>query len=562
MKAMILAAGFGTRLLPYTENTPKPLFTLGGRPLLDVIIRFLQQAGCEAIIINTHHLYQKIDAFIAGQNYAIPVCTRHEPVILGTGGALKNVANFWDDRPFFLINSDIVFDLDLRKIYRFHLDHPYPATLVLCNDPPLNSVTITKNGFIACFHDRHQKETCGPSTKLTFTGIHVLDPIILDFIPHNTFSNIVDRYQKVISSGRKIKAYISEKNDWKDIGTPERYRQAVFDHMAPEAFTRAYPGFSGTSIQRTKLHGDGSDRTWYRLSASNRTLVMADHGIRKGKETSEVDSFVDIGRHLHDKGIPVPKIYHYDRFSGMVFLDDLGDVTLQTAVRRADNPRKIIACYESVINGLIGLSIFGARGFDTSWTHQTPYYSKELILEKECLYFVDAFLRGYMGMEVSAENFHTEFASLSDKALEYSAFGFMHRDMQSRNIMVVDSKFYFIDFQGGRMGPIQYDLASLLIDPYVDLPRQVQSRLLEYSVKRLSSYTRVNKKKFCTCFDYCAITRSLQMLGAFGYLSRAKGKTYFEQYIPSAVKTLKDHLYAFKDLPFPVLTSVVEKIET
>jgi len=127
---------------------------------------------------------------------------------------------------------------------------------------------------------------------------------------------------------------------------------------------------------------------------------------------------------------------------------------------------------------------------------------------------------------------------------------------------VVDSKFYFIDFQGGRMGPIQYDLASLLIDPYVDLPRQVQSRLLEYSVKRLSSYTRVNKKKFCTCFDYCAITRSLQMLGAFGYLSRAKGKTYFEQYIPSAVKTLKDHLYAFKDLPFPVLTSVVEKIET
>jgi NDP-sugar pyrophosphorylase family protein len=77
MKALILAAGLGTRLRPYTENTPKPLFTLAGRPLLDIIISRLIDAGCKAIVINTHHLYQKINLYLTGQNYLIPVFTRH-----------------------------------------------------------------------------------------------------------------------------------------------------------------------------------------------------------------------------------------------------------------------------------------------------------------------------------------------------------------------------------------------------------------------------------------------------------------------------------------------------
>ena len=110
MKAMILAAGLGSRLRPFTANTPKPLFPVAGRPLLDIIIRSLQNAGCEAIIINTHHLYKKIDSFLSGRKYSIPVFTRYEPLILGTGGAIKNVADFWDDQPFMVVNSDILTD--------------------------------------------------------------------------------------------------------------------------------------------------------------------------------------------------------------------------------------------------------------------------------------------------------------------------------------------------------------------------------------------------------------------------------------------------------------------
>jgi len=97
----------------------------------------------------------------------------------------------------------------------------------------------------------------------------------------------------------------------------------------------------------------------------------------------------------------------------------------------------------------------------------------------------------------------------------------------------------------------------LLIDPYVALSRHVQDQLLDYCVDKLSSYIHIDKKKFCLCYKYCAITRNLQMLGAFGYLSRAKGKTYFEQFIPAATESLKYNLSAVEDTQFPRLKSMV-----
>ena len=573
MKALILAAGFGTRLLPFTENTPKPLFTVAGRPLLDIIICNLQHAGCKAVIINTHHLYQKIDSFLDLQKYSIPVITRHEPEILGTGGAIKNVADFWDDKPFMVINSDIVTDIDLKKVYDFHLNHHHPVTLVLHDDPEFNTVSINNNGFITDFHERVPRPFLPPSpasglkslrpegTKiLTFTGIQVLDPEVLGLIPDSGFSSSIDLYLKLISENKKVRAFISKEYFWKDIGTPERYWQAVFEKMAPEAFKRAFPDWLNNKIVRTELKGDGSERNWYRLTAGNRSLVMADHGIRRQRATNETDSFVAIGRHLHGKGIPVPKTYLYDTFSGLVFLEDLGNVNLQTVIQNTENPGEIISCYKSVIRLLVELSVSCATDFDPAWTHQTSSYNKDLILEKECRYFVDAFLKEYLGMDTCFEDLEDEFVSLADKALEFSVNGFMHRDMQSRNIMVNNNRFYFIDYQGGRIGPIQYDLASLLIDPYVELPRSMQTELLNFCVEMLSSIISLDPHNFLACYKYCAITRNLQILGAFGYLSRIRGKTYFEKYIPKAIKSLKYNLSALENTEFPGIKSIVEKI--
>jgi aminoglycoside/choline kinase family phosphotransferase/dTDP-glucose pyrophosphorylase len=570
MKALILAAGFGIRLLPFTKNTPKALFPVSGRPLLDTIILNLENAGCKAIIINTHHLYKEIDSYLARKKYAIPVITRYEPEILGTGGAIKNVADFWDDNPFMVINSDIVTDINLKKVYDFHLNHKHPATLVLHDYPRFNTVSINKNGFITYFHETtplpsHPSSGSnfyrpGETGKLTFTGIQVLDPQVLELIPDNIFSSSIDIYRELISQNKKVCAFISKKYYWKDIGSPERYIEAVFEQMAPEAFKYAFPSWLDKKIVRTRLKGDGSDRNWYRLTSESRSLVMADHKIRKNQSTSEVDSFVAIGRHLHDKDIPVPEIYLYDTFSGLVFMEDLGDVNLQTLVMNTVNSEEIILYYKSIIDLLGKLSAAGAKGFDPVWTYQTSYYDQDLILEKECRYFVDAFLRKYIGMDISFKDLEDEFKSLADKALEFSVNGFMHRDMQSRNIMIKNNRFCFIDFQGGRLGPIQYDLASLLIDPYVGLSRSLQNQLLNFSVKTLSPAMGIDPHNFIACYNYCAITRNLQILGAFANLSRIKGKRYFEKYIPNAIMTLTHNLSALKNREFPKIESIVREI--
>jgi len=110
--------------------------------------------------------------------------------------------------------------------------------------------------------------------------------------------------------------------------------------------------------------------------------------------------------------------------------------------------------------------------------------------------------------------------------------------MQSRNIMINNDNIYFIDFQSARSGPLQYDLASLLIDPYVILNEQIRNELLHYTMKKLK-LNKTETQNFLKCYQYCCLTRNLQFLGAFSFLSKIKKKKGFEQYIPDAVKSLK-----------------------
>ena len=204
----------------------------------------------------------------------------------------------------------------------------------------------------------------------------------------------------MIAKGKKIKAYIFEKAYWKDIGNAERYKLAVFETMAPEVFKQVFRDIQGGPICREHLKGDGSDRQWYRLNMDRKSMILVDHGIRKTDRVNEADAFVNIGRHLFDRGLPVPQIYDADTFAGYAFLEDLGNLDLQTTVQQADNFETIIRLYRSVIQLLIKFSTSGAARFDAAWTYQTPSYSKSLILEKECRYFVEAFLNTYLGLEI------------------------------------------------------------------------------------------------------------------------------------------------------------------
>jgi NDP-sugar pyrophosphorylase family protein len=538
MKALILAAGYGKRLEPYTVSTPKPLFTISNQPLLDRVIRKLTSAGISSIMVNTHHLHQQIEEFLSSQSYAVPVATRYESEILGTGGAIKNLADFWDDEPFIVINSDILFNTDLEAFCRYHMNGDSAATLMLCDHQMFNQVWVGQENHILSFGSG--TPSLKSETKLlTFTGVQIIHPELLDFIPAHQFSSIIDAYKLALLEKKEIRAYIPDHLIWTDIGSPERYREAACQAMAREALLSRSHHHDVSKIETHKLAGDGSDRLWYRVTSDDSSVIMVDHGIRTGPETQEVDAFIRIGKYLFDKGVSLPAIILSDPFAGLVFLEDLGDLHLQDIVLQNKNdPDIILPLYRSIIDQLIHMALPGRDGFDPKWTWQSATYDATVVLEKECRYFVDAFLNLYLGMGVSFEELKSEFVILAEGAAAGTDAGFMHRDMQSRNIMVQQKRCYIIDFQGGRTGPLQYDLASLLLDPYVALSSKTRMTLYDYYVKQLSSRVVCDASVFRKKYETCAITRNLQILGAFGNLSKNKGKHYFEAYIPAALKTL------------------------
>lgn len=562
MKALILAAGFGKRLDPYTRHTPKPLFTISNQPLLDIVVRKLSSAGISHIVVNTHHLHHQVEQYLLSQSYPIPVTTQYEPEILGTGGAIKKLTDFWGDNPFMVVNSDILFDTDLGALCRYHMKGDAIATLMLYDHPMFNQVWMNLRKHILGF-DSGTRPPEADKTPLTFTGIQIIHPGLLEFIPSNRFYSTIDAYKSALSMKKKIRAYIPDRLVWTDIGSPERYRDGACQAMAREVFFRLTRQNQTPDIQMKKLAGDGSDRLWHRFTAGDTSIIMADHGIRTGSETEEVDSFIRIGKHLFSKDVAVPAIVLSDPFAGLVFLEDLGDLHLQELVlqNKADH-EIVLSLYRSVIDQLVHMALAGQHGFDTKWTWQSARYDQTIILEKECRYFVKAFLNRYLDMDVDFETLKNEFVFLAESAVGCTNVGFMHRDMQSRNIMVHQKRCFFIDFQGGRIGPLQYDLASLLMDPYVALSPETITALYNYYIKRLSANEDCDEPTFRKGFETCSITRNLQILGAFGHLSRNKGKTYFETYIPVALQTLLSNLEAYHARNrLPGLRNIVQKAE-
>ncbi len=558
MKAMILAAGLGTRLAPFTDHTPKPLFTINQRPLLAAIIDRLRNSGCSEVIINTHHKHEQIEAFVAGQFFGLPVATRYEPEILGTGGGIRNIADWWGDDLLLVVNADVVCDIDLARVAAWHHRHGHAVTMVMHDYARFNTVWVDGTDGVVSFDDLPPAGSAG-ARRMAFTGIHVMDRRVLDFIPAHGFAGIIEAYRALLEAGGIIKAFIPDALYWRDIGTPQSYLAAAFEQMAPIAFHAAFGNHADGPVQSIPLHGDGSDRRWFRLTQGPRSLILADHGIRASLARQEVDAYVSIGRHLHASGIPVPRIYAFDCFAGLVFLEDLGDRHLQQPVRTG-TAETVRRWYRRVIDGWMEMALAAHEGFDTAWTYQSTHYDRELILVREARYFCEAFLRDYLGHAAGYDDLADEFSALADAVGTSAVPGFIHRDLQSRNVMVQEDRFWFIDFQGGRCGPIQYDIASLLIDPYVALPRELALELRDYAADGLQCRYGIDRQRFLAGYAFCAITRNLQALGAFAFLSRSKGKTAFEAYIPTAVKRLQENLNHLPSLKLPKLTAIVAGI--
>ena len=218
MDALILAAGEGSRLRPLTRTKPKPLFPILNRPLLQFTFDYLNRFSIQRVILNTHHLSGQIEKFvqIEKENRSFEIQTRFEPTILETGGGIGNTRDFWSSNPFVVINGDILTDIDLHQAVGFHQSHKGPATLILHDFPEFNQISVDGRGRI---QDFRQKPGCG----LAFTGIHLLEKKIFDFLPPSGAFEIIPIYQQMIRQGIPVRAYISKNHYWRDIGTPGSY---------------------------------------------------------------------------------------------------------------------------------------------------------------------------------------------------------------------------------------------------------------------------------------------------------------------------------------------------
>lgn len=274
----------------------------------------------------------------------------------------------------------------------------------------------------------------------------------------------------------------------------------------------------------TLLADGGSERNFYRVEVGdNRTLIYMNYS----DEKEENKFYCDIALFLKSLNINVPQIYYKE--DGNVFLEDLGNTHLYNLV--INNPEAdIIGYYYKVIDQLLKLHLNGESQYKKAPFKISNGFDYSLY-RWESKYFLDNLIKGYFNIVIDVD-IEPDFHFLAE-TLAKEGNVLIHRDCQSKNIMIKEGIPYFIDFQGLRYGLAQYDMASLLEDPYVDLGEKAKIDLLNYYGQGRSS------ANFLEIYNYCAIQRLMQALGAYVFLGLKKGKREFLQYIPNGIRKLK-----------------------
>lgn len=298
MKAMILAAGLGTRLMPLTLETPKPLVPIGNRPIIDRVIEYLHGQGIRKIVVNAHHHHkQVVEHLDEGRPFGIDIEVRVEPEILGTGGGIRNTEDFWDTNPFVVINGDILTDVGLNKAFEEHRRHRNLVTLVLHDYEPFNQIQIDNHlNIIDIASDNRDG-------RLAFTGIHIIEPEVLNYIPQGVFSNIIDCYCDMIRSGKPVGAYLPSGHYWRDVGTISSYVLANKESLHGEPFFIAPSCRIDNSAKLDEWAIIGENSLLEKEVEITRSILWKDVKVRKGVKVIDtiVTSFKDIKNDVIDE---------------------------------------------------------------------------------------------------------------------------------------------------------------------------------------------------------------------------------------------------------------------
>lgn len=313
--------------------------------------------------------------------------------------------------------------------------------------------------------------------------------------------------------------------------------------------------YSGADAQSViRLTAAGSNRVYYRLSASDGKTVV---GV-EGTNPDENRAFLVIGRHLRAAALPVPEILAVAD-SGMCYLlQDLGDESLFGLMESARDcgtySAEQTALLEKVMRLLPDLQFKGGDGMDYSVCFPCESFDRRSIFW-DLNYFKYSFLKA-TGLEFHEARLEDDFDRLATVLLADAPYNtFMYRDFQARNVMVKDGEPWFIDFQGGRRGPIEYDVASFLWQARAAYPASLREHLIDTYLDSLARYRKVDASAFRKGLMHFVLFRTLQVLGAYGFRGYFERKQHFIESIPQAIGNLKDLLASgvgSKDYPYLV----------
>lgn len=282
------------------------------------------------------------------------------------------------------------------------------------------------------------------------------------------------------------------------------------------------------------LAPSGSNRIYYRLQHRERSAIGT-----YNPDERENRAFIAFSRHFHSLNLPVPEIYAEDLEHGIYLQEDLGSTTLYSYLLRREDffPDYLLQIYKRVVEQLARLQILGGKELDYSHCYPKQSFDRQSI-SWDFNTFKYYFLKP-SGVVFDETALEADAQRLIDFLLEAETGHFMFRDFQSRNIMLVEGQPYFIDYQGGRKGALQYDLASLLYQAKANIPEDVRQELLEHYLDEVTKHLQLDRATFQSYYFGYVLVRCIQVLGTYGYRGLFERKEHFLQSIPFALRNVK-----------------------
>lgn len=318
-----------------------------------------------------------------------------------------------------------------------------------------------------------------------------------------------------------------------------------------------YNNWAGGSYAKcTPLPRSGSDRLYFRLTNTDQQTVMAAYN----PNVAENEAYFSFSQAFADAEINVPKVLAVSANRTCYLIEDLGSEPLYSLVTAANGApdEHLKQLYRQALADLAKMQVVAGRNIDYSLCIPTANFDQTAI-RWDLNYFKYCFLKN-AHIEFDEYRLEQDFNRIIDAASAIDSQYFMFRDFQSRNIMLKNDELYYIDFQGGKRGPLMYDVASLLYQAKARFSEELRNELFDSYIHALKELMSVNRDQLFGEFKLFALIRTLQVLGAYGYRGYFEQKKHFIESIPAAVKNLKD-LLALKFINLPHIEEIANQID-